>query len=51
MFDIGSLVESFFSALGGILGQIPVVGEALSGIVGQVATQIAALLAAFGLGG
>ena len=51
MFAIGSLVQSFFSALGNILGQVPVVGDALSGIVGQVTSTIAAFLAALGLGG
>ncbi len=50
MFDIGSLVSTFFSTLGDILGQVPVVGDALSGIVGQVASTVASLLSAIGLG-
>ena len=50
MWDIGSLVGTFFSTLGDILGQFPVVGETLSGIVGQVAATVASLLSAIGLG-
>ena len=39
-----SLVQAFCSSIGGILGQLPFIGDTLGGLVDQVCAQIVAFL-------